>query len=136
MNEAALTKVTVKTARELSPRVPLSEPAKALLQEKQTPEQYLKVLADQGHLPDAIQLLAYALPKREGVGWAWQCAREGYGPKPEPKFAAALEAARRWVAEPTEEWRGQRDAAAGGAGTGNDPPLTPGAGCWGGASEF
>jgi hypothetical protein len=134
MSETALTKVTAKTARELSPRVTLSEPAKALLQDKQTPEQYLKLLADQGHLPDAIQFLANALPKREAVGWAWQCAREGYGAKPEPKLAAALEAARRWVAEPSEDLRRQARAAAEAADYGTPAGLCAGAAFWSGGS--
>jgi hypothetical protein len=134
MSEAALTKVTAKTAGELSPRVPLSEPAKALLQEKQTPDQYLKVLADKGHLPDAIQLLAHALPKREAVGWAWQCAREAYGPNPQPKFAAALEAARRWVAEPNEDRRYEAKPAAEAADYGTPAGLCAAAAFWSGGS--
>jgi hypothetical protein len=134
MNGAALTKVTAKTAGELSPRVPLSDPAKALLQEKQTPEQYLKVLADQGHLPDAIQVLAHALPKREAVGWAWQCARDAYGPNPEPKLAAALEAARKWVVEPYEDRRCQAKPAAEAADYGTPAGLCAAAAFWSGGS--
>jgi hypothetical protein len=134
MSEAALAKVTVKTAQEVAQRVPLSDPAKALLQEKQTPQQYLRVLADQGHLPDAVQLLAFALPKREAVGWAWQCAREAHGPNPEPKLAAALAAARQWLADPTDEKARQAKAAADAAGYGTAAGCCAVAAFWSGSS--
>jgi hypothetical protein len=134
MSEAALTKVTAKTARELTLRVTLSEPAKTLLKENHTPEQYLKVLADQGRFPDAIQLLAHALPKREAVGWAWQCAQQGYGPKPEPKVAAALEAARKWAAGPTDELGRQAKPAADAVGSGTPAGLCASAAFWSGSS--
>jgi hypothetical protein len=134
MSEGALTKITIKTSRELAQNVTLSDPAKALLQEKQSPAQYLKELASKGHLPDAIQVLAFALPKREAVGWAFQCAREAYGPKPEPKLAAALEAARRWVTDPTEEKRRQAKPAADEAGYGAPAGLCAAAAFWSGGS--
>ena len=134
MSEAPLTRVTAKTAREVCAHVPLTVPAKALLQDKQTPGDYLKSLADKGHLIDAIQLLAFALPRREAVGWAWHCVKEAYGPTPEPKLAAALEAARKWVADPTEEKRRQAKPASDAAGPGTPAGLCAAAVFWSGGS--
>ena len=54
-----------------------------------------------GALPDALRLLAHALPKREGVWWACTCcraaARELRGDD-----LGAVTAAERWVYEPTD----------------------------------
>jgi hypothetical protein len=134
MAEAPLTKVTARTARELSPRAALSPEGLALLKDGQTPAQYLAALAEQGRLPDAVQFLAVALPKREAVGWAWQCAREGYGASPEPKLAAALEAARKWAADPSEDNRRKAKTAADAAGYGAPAGLTAAAAFWSGGS--
>ena len=67
--------------------------------------QGVDLLAQRGLLPDATQLLAHALPAREGVRWACRCAREA------GQVGAPLEAAERWLAEPTEENRRACQAA-------------------------
>ena len=61
---------------------------------------------------DAIAFLAHAFPRREGVWWAWTCAREAAGEKPKPAVSACLEATKAWIAEPIDpNGRGALDAA-------------------------
>jgi hypothetical protein len=53
---------------------------------------------------DVIALLAHVLPQREGVWWAWSCARD-VSESPSPEAAAALEATSKWIVEQTDEYR-------------------------------
>ena len=101
---AKLIKIEAKTAAELAGRLELSEPARAALRDGAGPADYLDALMESGQWPDAIRLLALALPKREAVWWACRCAR-AVGPAPSPAAGAALTAAEAWVAEPTEDRR-------------------------------
>jgi hypothetical protein len=99
------TRVSAKTAAEICKRFSLEEPAKKLLRDDLTPRQFLDLLLQQKHHLDAVRLLAYALPKQEAVWWACLCARSVAGANPPPKVAAALQAAEKWVADPSEENR-------------------------------
>ena len=105
MNLSTLPKVTAKTAEELCKHFPLSDEAKPLLKPQQTPGQLLEALAAKSYWIDAVRLLAHALPKREAVWWALVCARTAHGANPPPKIAAALQAAEKWVLDPSEENR-------------------------------
>jgi hypothetical protein len=104
MSSSTLAKVTAKTAQELCKHFQLGDEAQKLLQDGLTPRQYLERLLEKQQYLDAVRLLAHALPKREGVWWACQCARLVAG-SPPPKIAAALQAAETWVADPSEENR-------------------------------
>lgn len=73
---------------------------------------FVESLAQNQAFADAIAFLAHALPRREGVWWAWLCARDSVGAKPAPPVAASLEATKAWIAEPTD---GHRRAALGAA---------------------
>lgn len=75
-----------------------------LLREGMTPEQFLRALVATGRYNDAIAFMACALPKRDAVWWACVCARET-DRRPTQADAAALEAAVRWVKEPSDEHR-------------------------------
>jgi hypothetical protein len=77
-----------------------------------------------------VRFLAYALPKREAVWWAWVCARRVAGAEPEPKIKASLDATERWIAQPTDENRWAAMSAAEVADTGTA------AGCAGMAAFF
>ena len=108
----------------------LGDEARALQQEDQPPQEYLNLLVEKGHLQDAVRFLAYALPKREAVWWAWVCARRAAGAEPAPNIKASLDATESWVAQPTDENRRAAMSAAEAAEAG-----TP-AGCAGMAAFF
>jgi hypothetical protein len=97
--------VTAKTAKEVCDRFPLGEEAKKLLRDNQSPRALLDQLIEKQQFTDATRLLAYALPKQEAVWWACQCARQAYGTNPPPEAAAALQAAEKWAADPSEDNR-------------------------------
>jgi hypothetical protein len=93
----------VKPLAEILPRLELTEPALGLKPEG-TAEAFVDLLAAERLFIDAIHVLAHSLPKREAVTWGADCIQSaGMTAKPEPM--AALEAARRWSAEPSEDNR-------------------------------
>jgi hypothetical protein len=134
MADTAMSKIAAKTARELCDLFPLSEAGRALLAEGQAPAALLLLLVEKGLFPDAVQMLANALPKREAVGWAWACASKAGGDKPEPKIAAALQAARKWVVDPNEENRRLAQKASDAAGLNTAAGCVAGAAFWSGGS--
>ena len=83
----------------------LEEESRALFTAEQGPREFLQVLIEKERLADAVRLLAHALPRREGVWWAWVCARRAAGETPAPRVKAALEATELWIREPTDEHR-------------------------------
>jgi hypothetical protein len=105
MSSNGLAKVTAKTAAEVCKHFPLGEEAKKLLGDGLTPAQFLTALIEKQQFPDAVRFLAHALPKREAVWWACLCARATAGPNPPAPIAAALQAAEKWVVDPSEENR-------------------------------
>src|SRR5262249_22403132 len=94
-----------KTAAEVCNRFDIGDDARALLKPEHSPLQYVEALRDSGREPGAIQFLAHALPKPEAVWWACRCARDVAPPKPAPAWTAALDAAEKWVTQPTDENR-------------------------------
>jgi len=105
MATGALKKVTAKQAREVCAQFELTQEGRALLDDKVSPDAFLDLLLEHGHLPDAIRLLAFALPKREAVWWACQCVRECLPDDAPPKLVEAVKAAEAWVYKPSEETR-------------------------------
>jgi hypothetical protein len=97
----------------------LGDEARALLKENQPPAEYLEALRANGHLEDAVRFLAYLLPKREAVWWAWVCARRTNGAEAvPPKVQAVLAATEKWISQPTDENRRAVMPAAEAAGIG------------------
>jgi hypothetical protein len=92
-------------AAEVCHKATLGDEARALLQPEMTARQFLELLVAQEHLADGVRFLAHALPKREAVWWACQCTRLVLGPSPPEPAGAALQAAERWAAAPTDENR-------------------------------
>ncbi|QDV32781.1 hypothetical protein ElP_06210 [Tautonia plasticadhaerens] len=78
----------------------------------QSPRVLVGGLAGDGHFPEAVKLLALALPRREAVWWACRCCRESLTGDEPPEALSALEAAERWAADPIEEHRRAAHAAA------------------------
>jgi hypothetical protein len=108
MSSNGLVKITAKTAAEVCKHFQLGDEAKKLMRDGLTPAQFLDTLIDKQQFPDAVRFLAHALPKQEAVWWACVCARAVAGSNLPPKIAAALQAAEKWVADPSE---GNRRAA-------------------------
>ncbi|MBB4286252.1 DUF6931 family protein [Roseospira goensis] len=70
------------------------------------PEAVVLRLAGGGRFPDAVKVLAYALPKREAVWWACLAARHSQQTVGASAAAVAcVEAAEAWVYKPVEERR-------------------------------
>jgi len=93
--------MSAPTAKEVAAQFELAPEAKGLLN-SQTPPQFLAALLDYGHDRDALRFLAYALPKRYAVYWAYLCVK-AMQPKEVPPLAAkALEAAHKWILDPAE----------------------------------
>jgi hypothetical protein len=92
-------------AAEVCGRFALGDAARPLLQDGQKTRPYLQALVDAKHFIDAARVLAHAMPKREGVWWACQCCRQDRALEKAPKAIAAVEAAERWVADPSEDNR-------------------------------
>jgi hypothetical protein len=94
-----------KTLVEIIHASDLSDEAQALRTEDQTPQAYLELLMKHEQYPDAVRLLAHALPKREAVWWAWVSAKRTAGEEPPPEIQAVLEATEAWIKEPTDQNR-------------------------------
>jgi hypothetical protein len=118
----------------LAARAGLDEPARALLRPGLTPRDYLDGLTAAGQHVAAVRLLAWALGRREAVWWAGLCAREALDEKDPPAERAAVEAAQKWAAAPTEENRRLAEAAAAAADYGTPGGCAAVAAFWSGGS--
>nr|WP_255575294.1 hypothetical protein [Caldovatus aquaticus] len=96
----------------LLPRLELDAEGAALLDGAADAAQGVERLAAARRMPEAMRLIAHALPKREAVWWACMCARAVPDPALPPPDRAALEAAERWVRRPDEASRRAAEAAA------------------------
>lgn len=105
MSTSAAAPSAPRTAAEISQSCQLEDEARKLLRTDMLPRQYVEQLIGAGCLHDAVKFLAQALPKREAVWWASQCAKSVAGSNPPPPTVAAIQAAEAWVTEPTEEHR-------------------------------
>jgi hypothetical protein len=70
----------------------------------QCPIDFLRGLAAQGRLGEAVTVCAFLLPRREAVWWACRCARAPFGDIRHDR-AHRLLAAEAWVREPTDARR-------------------------------
>ena len=70
----------------------------------QTPIDFLKALASDGKIAEAVTFCAYLLPRREAVWWACGCVRMLLGDIAKDQ-AAGLLAAEAWVYQPDDEHR-------------------------------
>lgn len=72
---------------------------------KQYPDlfEFIQQLLTHQQYPDAVQTLAYALPKREATWWACVCAREALTESSSINDRRAIELAESWVKRPTVE---------------------------------
>jgi hypothetical protein len=94
-----------RSPAELTEIAALGDEAKALLTPAHSHRAFVQAMADAGHHADAIRYVAHALPRREGVWWAWVTAKRSAGAEPNSKVKAVLEATERWIAQPTDAHR-------------------------------
>jgi hypothetical protein len=102
-------RASARTAREIVERFNADPQARERVRPDWTPGRYFTQLVDREDHVAAAEFLAYALPKREAVWWACLCARQSPAT---PASSAALEAAEKWVVNPTDENRRSGMAAA------------------------
>jgi hypothetical protein len=105
---AKTTPDTEKPAADFVRLFKLTPQARLLLRDQHRLLGYLDLLMTNRLYEDGVRLLAHALPKREAVWWACQCARSTAGDQPAPDFEAAVRAAEQWVVDPND---GNRRAA-------------------------
>ncbi|MET0312867.1 MAG: hypothetical protein ABW275_00585 [Hansschlegelia sp.] len=86
-----------------------------LVVEFEDPSPLLARLRELGLWPEAMRLLAYALPEREAVWWSCMCVRHTATTLAEPENAA-VEAAEDWVRGPGPRTRQEAAMAASAAG--------------------
>ena len=110
-------------AGEIARYITLSEQGKSVLQPDAEPDEFVQKLAEANVHPDAVQVIAHYLPKRQAVFWALSCVRQAT-PEPAPEADTALRTAERWIAEPTEENRGAALKAADAADAGTPAGCT------------
>ena len=91
-------------AVEISKYFALSDEGRKLLEPEMMPDQFAEVLAKEKQYPDAVQMIAHYVPKRQGVFWALSCARQGQ-PDIGPEADAAIKTTERWIADPSEDNR-------------------------------
>jgi len=103
---------SVPSLRDLCERAKLGEEAKALLKDGHTPQKFLELLIGKELFQDAIRFVAFALPKREAVGWGCLCVRHSLGTENASKISQTQVAAEGWVANPADGTRcAAKDAA-------------------------
>jgi hypothetical protein len=115
-------------------RAGLGPEAAALLRSAMTPLQYLDALRSAGRFLEAVRFMSWALPRREAVWWACQCVRRVHRPDDPKPALAAVEAAERWAAAPTDENRRAAFTAAEAADFGTPAGCAAAAAFWSGGS--
>jgi len=90
----------------------VEEEASALHRDGMAPQDLVATLVAHERYPDAVGLLAHALPTREAIWWAWLCARKAADLEPAPPLREALQAVERWIVEPVDEHRRAAGAVA------------------------
>lgn len=122
MAELVLKKILAERAALYCQDIELGPAALEKLEPDISPAGYLDLLMQEALFSDAVTFLARALPKRESTWWACLCARRVLGETAAEPLSKAVEAAERWVYEPTEDHRRESYAAA--QATGFDHPAS------------
>jgi len=90
----------------------LADEARAKYREGVSGREFVNQMVSAQQYIDTVKFLAHALPPREGVWWAWMCARKASGPEPTPGVQASLAATEKWLSQPSDELRrAAKDAA-------------------------
>ncbi|MEZ5666434.1 MAG: hypothetical protein R3F55_03175 [Alphaproteobacteria bacterium] len=100
-----LKKIVAPSADPLLAPAHLGAEAQALARPGMTVRDLLAALAEADLLTDALRLLAYALPRREAVWWACQCARQAQPAQPLAPDMEIIQASEAWVYRPHDKSR-------------------------------
>lgn len=100
------------TLAEICELLELEDESRELVQPEHTPTTFVGVLAENNQFMDAVRLLAFHLPKRESVWWAYHSLKAHGGNSLAAEEEAAMSAAYEWVKDPTEDNRRAAMAAA------------------------
>src|SRR5438270_5229403 len=90
MSQHTELRVPARTAAEVARNYELGADARGLLNDGLSPGAFVEALRAAALYDDALQFLAYALPKREAVWWACLCLWHGCRPGPDADAAAVL----------------------------------------------
>lgn len=91
----------------------LSDEARALLDDRDTPEGFFNLLKDAGAQDDAMAFLSFALPRRQAIAWGRDCVNKtGRSVTLTLADTAATSAVAAWLDDPSEERRWTAHAAA------------------------
>ncbi len=123
MSAAPLAKIQAATAAEVCTRFDLKPEARALLRDGMGPPQFVAELVEKKHYAAAIDFLAYALPAREAIWWAYLCMHHACGDKRSEPERMAVIAGVRWVLQPGEENRAAAKSPSEAAGPASLPGL-------------
>lgn len=97
---------------ELWGKLMLADDARRLLTPEMTARGLFDASVEAQNWPNAIQILAWLLPKRAAVWWGCLCSWQATRPDPMARAETALQAALAWVQDPSEPRRRQAEAAA------------------------
>jgi len=112
MTTAIVTPQRPQTALEVCRQYVPGKSARAVLRQGQTPKTFFDSLVQQRLYPDAVGFLARLLTRQEVIWWGCLCAWDTARPNPSPAAQFALQAALRWLQEPSEEHRRGAEQAA------------------------
>jgi hypothetical protein len=98
-------KIAAERASDIIDAEDLDADSMELLNAEMRPESYIGELSAAKKWPDAVKVMARALPPREAVWWACVCARQMKELSSDTSQIASLEAAEKWVRKPTDENR-------------------------------
>lgn len=101
--EQEQTSSAIPMAVDFGRRLKLSDPAKKLLTDDMSPEDFIDLLVEKELYPDALRFLAFVLPKPIAVGWGCECVDESLSGKLTPVDQKAQDAAKAWSIEPNEQ---------------------------------
>jgi len=102
MPVGTLSRVGARSAAEVCKRFELGPEGTSVLKADHTPDRFLDALMEKKQWSTAIRFLAHALPKPEVVWWACVCARAAAGATPTPAARTAIDAAEKWLSDPSE----------------------------------
>lgn len=99
------------TTPDLVKSAELSEEAQALLRPDLSPSKYIDVLTENKLYKDAIKFLAHGLPIQLTIKWGCACVDELSSPGNKKSGEKCLDAAKTWVASPSDDNRRKAKAA-------------------------
>ncbi len=100
------------TALEIAEHLQMSDDVKEVAASVKTGPELVARLSAKGQFAKAVRVQAHLLPKRQAVWWGVHCVEE-FAEQLQPQERTAFDAARIWVADPTETHRRRCEAAAG-----------------------